>query len=217
MKIKLTIYRFLTGKRLLLAIMKTFILLICTAAFSLNVETALSQEQVTIETDTVLSVDEIFYLIQDQTKYRFLYPQDLFENSPKVPLKKGVMRISELLKLGFSGINVEYQLSKDNVIVIEKKPEYEKSNPLIGSEIQGFQISGSITDINGQPLVGATIIEKGTSNGASSDFDGNFRLTTVDGNSILVVSYIGFATQEIALNGENQIVVVLKEDAAGLD
>jgi iron complex outermembrane receptor protein len=56
-------------------------------------------------------------------------------------------------------------------------------------------ISGSVTDETG-PLPGVTIVEKGTSNGTTSDFDGNFTITVADENSTLVFSYIGFITQE---------------------
>ncbi|AXP82066.1 TonB dependent receptor [Mariniflexile rhizosphaerae] len=82
---------------------------------------------------------------------------------------------------------------------------------------QGVQISGAVTDSNGQPLPGANIIEKGTKNGAQSDFDGKFSLNVTNANSILVVSYIGFKTQEVALNGKTTINITLQEDAAALD
>ena len=58
-------------------------------------------------------------------------------------------------------------------------------------------ITGTVTDETG-PLPGVTIVEKGTSNGTTSDFDGNFTISVADENSILVFSYLGFITQEVS-------------------
>src|SRR5690606_34307935 len=63
---------------------------------------------------------------------------------------------------------------------------------------QDLEVQGKIRDGNGIPLPGATIIEKGTSNGVQSDFDGNFSLEVSNGDAILVISYLGFRTQEVA-------------------
>ncbi|CAH8283561.1 TonB-linked SusC/RagA family outer membrane protein [Mariniflexile fucanivorans] len=82
---------------------------------------------------------------------------------------------------------------------------------------QNKTITGKITDGTGQPLAGANIIEKGTSNGALSDFDGNFSIKVAGQNSILVVSYIGFVNQQIPVQGKNTINIILKEDLAALD
>ncbi len=82
---------------------------------------------------------------------------------------------------------------------------------------QQTQINGIITDTTGQPLPGANILEKGTTNGVQSDFDGNFSITVADGNATLVFSYIGFAIVEKPLNGQTNIIVALQEDAAKLD
>ncbi|MDO5980196.1 SusC/RagA family TonB-linked outer membrane protein [Flavivirga spongiicola] len=70
---------------------------------------------------------------------------------------------------------------------------------------------------DGQPLPGASIIEKGTSNGASSDFDGNFSLNVANSDAILVVSYIGYTTLEIAIGTQTRIEIQLQQNAAALD
>lgn len=72
------------------------------------------------------------------------------------------------------------------------------------------KVSGTIKDTSGEPLPGANILEKGTSNGTTTDFDGNFTLST-NPQSTLVISFSGFETQEIAINGRSNINVVLKE------
>ncbi|HCO84036.1 MAG TPA: hypothetical protein DIT95_10935, partial [Arenibacter sp.] len=78
-------------------------------------------------------------------------------------------------------------------------------------------VSGQIVDGNGTPLSGANIVEKGTSNGVTADFDGNFTIEVANGDAVLVVSYIGFATKEVQINEQTNLNIVLEESAAGLD
>ena len=121
MKIKLNKVRSLVRKRLLL-IMKTFLLLFCTTVFSFTTENSFSQEKVKINADKLVSVDEVFIIIQNQTKLRFLYPDNLFVNASKVQLKKGVIEVSKLLEQSFSESksNVKYELVESNTIVVEQ-------------------------------------------------------------------------------------------------
>lgn len=78
-------------------------------------------------------------------------------------------------------------------------------------------VTGNVVDINGAPLPGANILEKGTTNGTQTDFDGNFSIPVAEANATLVVSYIGFATQEMSVDGQASLSIALEEDAAGLD
>lgn len=83
--------------------------------------------------------------------------------------------------------------------------------------IDQLTLSGTVYDQNGEPLPGANIVEKGTSNGTQTDFDGNFSLNLSDPNATLVVSYIGFLKKEIAVDGQSNVSIVLEEDAQSLD
>ena len=78
-------------------------------------------------------------------------------------------------------------------------------------------VSGTINDNNGVPLAGASVVEKGTTNGTSSDFDGNFSLEVDDSSAILVISYVGFKTVELVVGDRSSVVVSLEEDAESLD
>ncbi len=214
MKIELIKARSLVRKRLLFICMRTFIFLLCTSVFSFNTMTSFAQEEVTINVDKIVSVDEVFYLIQQQTKYRFLYPQDLFKDAPKVALKKGKIELTKLLEQSLMGNNLKFKFSENNIIVIEE----ETPNPIVANQqSQGVKLSGVVTDNNGQPLPGASIIEKGTSNGVQTDFDGKFTLTITDAKSLVIVSYIGFITQKIEVGIDKNINVQLKENTAQLN
>lgn len=94
----------------------------------------------------------------------------------------------------------------------------EKTDTSDEVEVKTIQstVTGTITDEMGQVLPGTTIIEKGTTNGTQSDFDGNYSLNVADG-AVLVFSYVGFKTQEVVVNGQSTINVTMVEDAAALD
>ena len=81
---------------------------------------------------------------------------------------------------------------------------------------QTKQISGKVTDLNGEPIIGANVIEKGTTNGIITDVNGNFSLE-VTSSSILQISYIGYVTQEITVGSKTQFNITLQEDLQNLD
>lgn len=82
-------------------------------------------------------------------------------------------------------------------------------------EDQDITITGTVTDQDGAPLPGANVLVKGTTNGTQTDFDGNYTINA-DSNATLVFSYIGFARQEVAVNGRTTINVSMAEDASQL-
>lgn len=77
-------------------------------------------------------------------------------------------------------------------------------------------VTGTVTDSQGTPLPGANVVVKGTTNGTQTDFDGNYSLE-VDSGATLIFSYLGFVTQEIAVNGNSTVNATMAEDAAALD
>ncbi|MFH4966526.1 TonB-dependent receptor [Gaetbulibacter sp. M235] len=213
MEIKLTNASFLFRKRLLMNIMRTFIFLCCATFFGLTPDNVVSQNsKIKIEEDKTLTVDEVFDLIMDQTDYRFFYEEGIFKDFPKVEVKKGIIGTNSLLKQSLSKGNLNVTVTPNKAIIISEK----SSNDFI-VERQGHEISGTITDSKGQPLPGANILEKGTTNGTQSDFDGNFILNIKDENAVLVISYIGFKTTEIVVGGQLELSIVLVEDSESLE
>ena len=81
---------------------------------------------------------------------------------------------------------------------------------------QAQEVSGTVSDANG-PLPGASVVVKGTTTGTQTDFDGNYTLDGVPSDGVLVFSYIGYATQEVAVDGRSTVNVTLQEDATALD
>ena len=89
------------------------------------------------------------------------------------------------------------------------------SNAVLGDEIQST-VTGTVIDSDGTPLPGASVVEKGTTNGTQTDFDGNFSIDVASGATLLI-SYIGYSTQEVSVDGRSTINVTMAEDASQLD
>ncbi len=103
------------------------------------------------------------------------------------------------------------------VPIMETYGRPENPNKIeIQSVIQKI-VSGKITDDDGMPLPGANIVEKGTSNGVQTDFDGNFSISVSDEKAILIVSFVGFLNQEIEVGNQNSVAVQLMSDAESLE
>lgn len=82
---------------------------------------------------------------------------------------------------------------------------------------QGKQVQGVVKDATGEPIIGANVLVKGTTNGVITDFDGNYSLTNVNSQDIIVFSYIGYTSQEIKVGSQTTINVTLKEDTETLE
>tara|TARA_R110002050_G_scaffold4573_3_gene22162 strand:+ start:3668 stop:7087 length:3420 start_codon:yes stop_codon:yes gene_type:complete len=191
--------------------MRTFIFLFCTAVFSFSSGDLLSQNsKIIIDADKTLTIDEVFDMIDTQTEYSFIYKSDMFKDSPGIKIKKGTIRANKLLKQILSTGKFNVVIGVNNTIIIKEKT-IEIIKP------QDIEISGLVTDQTGQPLPGANIIEKGTTNGAQTDFDGKFSLTLQDEKAILIISYIGYLPVEIVVGDQTNLSITLLEDAAKLD
>lgn len=106
--------------------------------------------------------------------------------------------------------DVEFTIQNKMILISKKKAEGQyKGTPK--------QISGKITDERGEPIIGATIVVKGTSNGAITDLDGNFSLGGVPSDAIIAISYIGYQNREMSVKDRNTFAVTLVEDAKQLD
>ena len=190
MKIKFTNNSFFDRKKLLKFIMRTFIFLLCSTAFGFTSGEIFSQNaKIHIDKDQVVSIDAVFDLLREQTDYTFIYQEDLFKDSPKVQLKKGTIRANRLLETCFLGKDFKIDLKGDKIVIIATTTSSETP--------QTITVTGKVIDGDGQPLPGANIIEKNTTNGTQADFDGNFSIELTDENAVLMVSYIGYATRKL--------------------
>ncbi|WP_445734296.1 TonB-dependent receptor [Mariniflexile sp.] len=202
-----------TFKSVILTIMRVFVLFITIGLSSVYANSIYSQEKIDINVNNI-SLEDLFKEIQKKSEYIFFYKDDVIDDNVKISITLKNAQITEILNQSFAKTDLDYVIS-DRQIVVKKKPESVKE--VLVTKAQKFTVSGTVKDSNGQPLPGATVIEKGTQNGAQTDFDGQFNLEVKNGEAVLVVSYIGFATQEIAVGNRKNINVALVESVQGLD
>lgn len=111
--------------------------------------------------------------------------------------------------------NSESSFSKNNNLTVNTSTNNSNQS---ASNLQEIEIKGRVSSSDdGAPLPGATITEKGTNNSVVTDFDGKFSIKVSKKDAVLVVSFIGFASQEIPLKGKTELKVLLKESASGLE
>ena len=201
MKIKLNKIFFSNRKKLLVNIMRTFIFLFCSTIFAFTPNNILSQNaKIVIEKDKTLTIDEVFDLIKYQTDYTFIYQEGLFKNAPKIYLNRGTIKADKLLEKSLAYGDFKFSVSDNKTIILEKILE----NP---SSLLQQQIVGHITDKNGMPLPGVNVVIKGTNKGVTSDFEGNYSIVA-GSNDVLVFSYLGYVTQEVATSNKVKINIV---------
>src|SRR5690606_18129606 len=80
-----------------------------------------------------------------------------------------------------------------------------------------INVQGTVTDQEGEPLIGVNVVVKGTNQGTATDLDGRFVLEDVDENAVLIISYIGYQTQEVLVAGKTTLDITLLSDSQLLD
>lgn len=211
MEIKFTKPPFLLKKEILQFIMRTFIFLFCTTVFSFSPGAIFSQNtKITIGADKIVTIDEIFELISKQSEYVFVYQADLFKNTPKVRLKKGIIKANKLLAESLFGNDFSFEVIENNTIIIRQKAVDEVPQDPI-------RVTGKVTDEDGTPLPGVTVRISGTNNGTATNFDGDYTLVVPSNTTVLVFTSIGFATKEIVVDDQTTIDVTMQEAVNELD
>lgn len=146
--------------------------------------------------------------IRRQTGYQFLYADETLRSATPISISVRKEPLEKVLALCFRDQSLSYTIS-ENTIIIKKISPLPESSITPVPEIITINVRGKITDDKGQPLAGVSITVKGTSNGTTTDADGNFSLTVPD-DATLVFSYVGFQTQEEKVSGRTNLEISLK-------
>ena len=197
--------------------MRTFLILFCTTVFSFNTETTFSQEKIAVDQNQLVSVKEVFKMIQKQTDYSFIYPNDFFKDAPKVQLKKGTIEVSKLLNQIVTSSNLRFEVTADKNIIIKEALNVSEKESIIEKVTQETRVSGKITDENNQPIPGVSILVKGTQIATQTDFDGKYAIKVPSAESILVASFIGYGTKEIKIGNQSEINFQLQPETSKLE
>ncbi|WP_418501826.1 SusC/RagA family TonB-linked outer membrane protein [Flagellimonas sp.] len=201
--------------------MKLTVFLFVLSLFQLQAGTGYAQkEKVTLDMQGV-SVTQVIEKIEDITEFDFLYRPDDLDLERKVSIKVRKQRIEDILRILFKDTQVHYKIN-DKLIILSKRGNITSSNntpiPEEKTEAnqQQFEVNGTITDPEGNPLPGVNIIIKGTNQGTMSDPDGKYAIR-VQTNDILTFSYVGFKRVELPVNGPDTIDLQMEEDVMSLE
>jgi TonB-linked SusC/RagA family outer membrane protein len=166
-------------------------------------------------TDT--EIKNILRQIEEKSNYTFFYSDDFLDINQKMNIHAKDETIENILNILFQNTNIDYRINNTQIALSEKIVQRE--TPANTAQQQGRKtISGTVRDNEGNPIIGATIMEKGNpSHGTITDIDGNFILTNTPENATLQFTYVGMKPQEIPLSGRTTINIVMETDVELLD
>ena len=168
------------------------------------------------------SIEKVLRQVKKQSGYIIWYESSLVKDLRNVTISLNEVTVRQALDALLKDQNLTYSII-ENTVVIKKKPKQEDS-PLINQAPEPIEetaaplrmITGTISDEKGYGLPGASILVKGTTTGTTSNADGKFSLTVPDNASILVVSFVGYVSQEIPIGSRTVIDVSLTPDINAL-
>jgi TonB-dependent SusC/RagA subfamily outer membrane receptor len=157
------------------------------------------------------TVQTVLDEIENQSEFSFFFNTKHVDLNRKVSIDAENSDIFKVLDHIFSGTNVKYS-------VVDKKVILSTELVLLPSVSQNKKtVSGIVKDENGEPIIGANVIEKGTANGTVTDMDGKYTLEVSSSTVVLQLSYIGYLTKEVITTNKSNITIVLKEDTLALE
>ena len=201
-----------TGLTKTLLIMKftaTILLVAC-----LQVSATGKSQTITLSENNA-SLEKIFREVKRQTSYDFWYESKLLKQAKKVDIHVTNVSLEQVLDICFENQLLSYSIVEKTIIV---KPRATPLEEIVTPPPPPIDITGKITDEAGQPLVGASVKLKGTQTGTTTNASGNFTLQVPDAGGVLVISYIGHQTIEMAVSkSTSSLTVVLKQEVSKVE
>lgn len=165
------------------------------------------------------TMQQVLEEIEATTDFKFVYTNTEVDADQRVSITAENEPLSIVLKRLFQHTEISYKLRRKLIILralhVPKETNTEPT-PKKPQENQQFQISGTVTDDQGNLLLGANVLEKDTQNGVVTDFDGKFTISVKNRDAVLLVSYIGFVTKEVNATPGQEMSVQLTADTAEL-
>ena len=148
--------------------------------------------------------------IEKQSSMSVVYNTNDVDINRIISIKVSKESLNNVMNQLFKGVNTSFSIVDNHIVLSAKndKVDQQKKTPIAAS--------GTITDAKGEPLIGVSVLVKGTSNGTITDMDGNFKIQAAKGD-VLEVSYIGYASQAITLANAQPLKIVMGEDTQALD
>ncbi len=173
---------------------------------------AYAQEQkVTVELKNA-TLKELFSTIEKQTTYRFAYRNVVLDDKRDINISLKKVDVSFVLSSAFASRNLNFNIvSETSIVIFDKK---KTSDPTPKEKVN---IGGVVLDVHGQPIIGASVSVKGTTYGTFTDVDGRFSLLSVDKQSTLSITYVGYNPKETKIYNQTEIKIILEENQTVLD
>jgi len=188
------------------------ILLILSVNFSFAAHSYAQEATLSLDIKNKKVVD-VLDEIEKQSEFRFYYNNKLVNVDRVVSVKVNKKAVFSVLDEIFSNYDVEYKVIDKDVILTEKGKE---SSGIKGIN-QENSVVGTVTDQFGDPIAGASVVVKGTTNGTITDINGRYSINVPDNNSTLVFSFLGFLKQEVAVDSRRNIDVIMQEEIREMD
>lgn len=188
--------------------LKLTTLLILVAMFNIRGNTYAQKTKVTLELNNS-TIEKVIETIEQKTDFRFIYKLSDIDLDRTVSISVKEQSIYVVLDRLFKGTPTEFKIRDTQIIL--KKPELKTQL----TPIQKQTVSGVITDENGMPLPGASVLEEGTKNGMVTDFDGKYKLTVESSASVIIVSFVGYKEKKVVAS-QSVINIQLLPDATDL-
>lgn len=160
------------------------------------------------------TVQDVLDEIEQQSEFHFFYNNKQVNTSRVVSITSKKKNVFNVLDQLFNGTDISYKVLDKSIILSPKDILATAASTVAQQSIKN--ISGKITDNNGEAIIGANVIEKGSTNGTITDIDGNFTLS-VPANATLVISYIGYVNKEIKVGKSDIYNIQLAENSMNLD
>lgn len=168
--------------------------------------------QVTVELRKE-NLKKLFKKIEQQTNLMFAYQPPQVDAYDQISIPRVTRSVKETLDEAFKGTSLGYRQLNNSVLIYDRSDQAEE----VKSHTMVVVITGTIRDEEGNPIPGANIIIKGTTQGTTSDVDGRYSLEVVDEDAVLIFSFIGYTSQEVHLNGRSVVDVTLMQDYRSLE
>ncbi len=159
------------------------------------------------------SISEVFKEIEKKSDFTFFFNDNQINVKQKVNVSANNASIEDVLAQVLQNTGYNYQIIDKQILIKVSDKEVMAVPAVVQSD---KKITGIVLDATGMPVIGANVMVKGTTNGTITDMDGRFSLDVEEG-ATLVVSYIGFANQEIKVGKQTNLSIALKEDSKALD
>lgn len=158
-----------------------------------------------------VTLKEVISYVEKNSQYVFFFKPEVINQSTQISVSLKNATVKQLLDKVSEQVNIVYEM-KERQIVLKEKKVSEQSVSQKKRLLQGL-----VKDEQGNPIIGASIQLKNTGTGVITDLDGLFQIQVTDKNSVIVISYIGYVTQEISVGDRSSITVQLKEDTKSLE